>query len=97
MKTTIEYGTNNSGGSWWLHDKDWIALANNGWEIDTEYLAYDNSLHYARKTYELPEKFALMQAKEDFENATGQYADEEGCPCCGPPHNFYSVPTKDGT
>lgn len=30
----IEYSSNNSGGSWWLKDKDWIALEKAGWNVD---------------------------------------------------------------
>ena len=28
----IEYGSNNSGGSWWLEDKHWLALERAGWK-----------------------------------------------------------------
>ncbi len=30
----VEYTTNNSGGEWWLKDKDWIALEKAGWYVD---------------------------------------------------------------
>lgn len=29
----IEYHSNNSGGGWWLTDKDWLALEKAGWEV----------------------------------------------------------------
>lgn len=29
----VEYSSNNSGGSWWLKDKDWLALEKAGWAI----------------------------------------------------------------
>jgi hypothetical protein len=29
----IEYSSNNSGGSWWLSDKDWEKLRKAGWEV----------------------------------------------------------------
>jgi hypothetical protein len=29
----IEYSSNNSGGFWWLKDKDWIALEKAGWRV----------------------------------------------------------------
>lgn len=29
----IEYSTNNSGGDWWLKDKDWKALEAAGWSV----------------------------------------------------------------
>lgn len=28
---TVEYSSNNSGGSFWLNDKDWKALEKAGW------------------------------------------------------------------
>lgn len=29
----ITYSSNNSGGGWWLKDKDWIALEKAGWHV----------------------------------------------------------------
>ena len=29
----VEYSSNNSGGSWWLQDRDWDALAEAGWHV----------------------------------------------------------------
>lgn len=29
----VEYDSNNSGGSWWLKDEDWEALAAAGWNV----------------------------------------------------------------
>lgn len=29
----IEYKSNNSGGTWWLKDEDWIALEKAGWNV----------------------------------------------------------------
>lgn len=29
----VEYSSNNSGGSWWLKDKDWLALEKGGWSV----------------------------------------------------------------
>lgn len=31
---TITYSSNNSGGDWWLEDKDWIALEKAGWLVE---------------------------------------------------------------
>jgi hypothetical protein len=36
----IEYSSNNSGGEWWLKDKDWIALEAAGWSVPWGGLAY---------------------------------------------------------
>ena len=30
----IEYHSNNSGGTWWLTDKDWLALEKAGWQVE---------------------------------------------------------------
>jgi hypothetical protein len=30
----IRYNSNNSGGRWWLKDKDWTALAAAGWVVE---------------------------------------------------------------
>lgn len=30
----IEYGSNNSGGVWWLSDNDWINLEKAGWYVE---------------------------------------------------------------
>jgi len=30
----VKYDSNNSGGSWWLTDNDWVKLEKAGWEID---------------------------------------------------------------
>lgn len=33
MSVVVKYDSNNSGGSFWLKDKDWIALEDNGWVV----------------------------------------------------------------
>lgn len=30
----VEYSSNNSGGRWWLKDKDWLALEKAGWTVE---------------------------------------------------------------
>jgi hypothetical protein len=30
----VEYSSNNSGGSWWLKDKDWYTLEKAGWKVE---------------------------------------------------------------
>ena len=30
---TVEYNSNNSGGSWWLKDYDWAKLELDGWKV----------------------------------------------------------------
>jgi hypothetical protein len=36
----VEYRSNNSGGSWWLKDKDWRALERAGWVVAWEHLEH---------------------------------------------------------
>ena len=38
----IRYSSNNSGGYWWLSDKDWQALEDAGWEVEWGRLDYDD-------------------------------------------------------
>jgi len=103
----IEYSTNNSGGSWWLSDQDWLALEAAGWTVQwvgpngghrepyakslTEAAEYMGT-HAVSAEKDFPvedESDAEILAKRCFERATGQDADDEGCSCCGRPHNFY--------
>jgi hypothetical protein len=32
---------------------------------------------------------SIQAAIDEWESVVGQDANEEGCPCCGQPHNFY--------
>ena len=38
----------------------------------------------------------MRAAVEEFERVTGQDASDEGCNCCGQPHNFSGVDTESG-
>ncbi len=110
----IEYSSNNSGGSWWLKDKDWKNLEKAGWKIvyeDQEYV-YEKG-NYAFDSKGFPKltrrekngnrwlgalsttafKFfpSVKDAISEWEEITGQNAEDEGCDCCGQPHNFSVV------
>lgn len=37
------------------------------------------------------------EALREFESVTGQSADDPGCSCCGPPHNFSWTDDKEDT
>lgn len=94
----VEYSSNNSGGSWWLDDQDWKALEAAGWEVnwrvnDTDWTGkpypdgrWLGALATTAKRYGVSEQAAIAE----FEDATGEYAGDDGCDCCGPPHSFYS-------
>lgn len=95
----VEYSSNNSGGSFWLNDGDWLSLEEAGWDVDwianSEYHSGDRFLDAlatsASKTLEAPsEELAENWAVAEWEDITGEYSDETGCPCCGPPHYFYA-------
>lgn len=83
----IKYISNNSGGSFWLEDKDWKALEKAGWEVEWEKERFLGTLAMSAKK----EFNTLKEAIEEFENITGQDATDEGCSCCGPPHEFMWV------
>ena len=41
----VEYSSNNSGGSWWLKDEDWIKLEKAGWEVQWGQAYFCGSKH----------------------------------------------------
>lgn len=99
--TVVQYSTNNSGGEWWLSDEDWKALEAGGWEVD--WVAnWEPRKHLIPPSKDGRWLGALARdafrcglqreaAIAEWEYITGQLSTEEGCPCCGPPHNFYVV------
>lgn len=99
----IEYDSNNSGGGWWLKDHDWRALEAAGWEV--QWVAKDKyQKSYADKngrwlnalaTRAIRRGLTMRQAVEEFERVTGQNAADEGCNCCGQPHNFRGYDEND--
>lgn len=111
MKMLIEYNSMNSGGQFWLEDKDWINLEKAGWKVkwNNYDFVYDNGNHridddgypVMKKTSETPDRWlgciaqyafkiasSPSEAMKDFEKITGQDITDEGCNCCGAPHNF---------
>lgn len=103
MKIPVEYSTNNSGGSYWLKNKDWKALANAGWKIfGFDNFVYENGNHKPDKDglptrkgkvpvqgqYAFKKFNNIQEALAEFEKLTGQDVTAEGCNCCGPPHSF---------
>jgi hypothetical protein len=100
----VEYSSNNSGGSFWLSDDDWYALRDAGWDVDWVAESEFHQRYHpgevrsmgalamnASKTVQAPdESYAYRMVVDEFERITNEYANEHGCSCCGPPHNFYS-------
>ena len=111
LKTyTVEYSSNNSGGSWWLTDEDWQALEKAGWNV---HWYKDSKEVYCRpdtngrwlgalaanasiqvKTYDMADAF--RQAVESWRTATGANPGDEGCTCCGAPHSFMGKTGEHG-
>ena len=54
-KLLVEYNSNNSGGGWWLKDKDWKKLEKAGWFIV-----------WATKSYDYSKKGGLQYTKNGF-------------------------------
>lgn len=92
----IEYSANNSGGNWWLKDKDWARLENNGWIVEWMRDQKDSLFksgsdgrwlgalaRKAHKDFDTP-----GEAMHEFEKLTRTDVSDEGCNCCGPPHSF---------
>lgn len=108
----VIYNSNNSGGGWWLEDKDWQALEDAGWTVHWkppgqglnhgDMRAYDfdicldkttsfnpDASYLGAKARSAAKEFAsLDEAISEWEDVTGERASDEGCNCCGPPHEF---------
>jgi hypothetical protein len=92
---TVEYSSNNSGGSWWLDDKDWYALEEAGWKVDwvknnEHYRAYGEGDRWlgALASRASREGLSMGAAIREWESVTGQSSNALGCGCCGAPHSF---------
>ena len=81
----ITYYSNNSGGYWWLTDENWYALENAGWVVDWRKSRWLGAL--ATKAYR--EGLTIGQAVNEWETVTNESAYNEGCECCGLPHDFH--------
>jgi hypothetical protein len=89
----VRYASNNSGGSWWLTDKDWHKLEAAGWEVEwykdqPKEKYQDGRFLGALATYATIECETPGDAMRMFEEITGEKVSDEGCGCCGAPHSF---------
>ncbi|WP_190822016.1 hypothetical protein [Saccharopolyspora pogona] len=94
-KTTVEYSSNNSGGSWWLTDDDWKNLQKAGWLINwykgsgIRFVDPDGERFLgALASSAIREGLPLTEAVKEWKQITGQNASDVGCECCGYPHWF---------
>lgn len=97
----VNFSENNSGGSWWLKQKDYDALAAAGWDIDGRRLSVRDPAEpdcprsatlmvtVQAETERRACSIAEERAIESWEQATGYDSNEEGCNCCGPPYQIY--------
>lgn len=83
----IEYQSNNSGGSWWLNDEQWLALERAGWQV--EWLDKPFAMGAVR------EGLSFQEAVAEWERVTGCSAKERGCDCCCRPHFFRDRDEED--
>lgn len=81
----ITYNTNNSGGDWWLSDKDWTSLEKAGWKVKW----LEDRFLGALATEASKEFKNVEDAKEEFAKVTGQDPEANGCDSCGEPHSFW--------
>lgn len=84
----FRYSSNNSGGDWWLKDEDWKALEANGWTVEWR---KEGRWLGALATEATKEFHSKGEAIAEWERITHQYAEDDGCSCCGQPHNFYEA------
>lgn len=92
----ITYDSNNSGGSWWLKDDDWFNLEKAGWTIKwyknevNSWGGYPSGRFLDALASEAYKEFdSIESAISEWESITGENAEDQGCSCCGQPHNFY--------
>lgn len=80
---------NNSGGRYWMSENDYAGLEMSGWTIDRSQRSFYKAFTAAS------EAIAEDMGKASFNESTDQYADSEGCICCGRPFRFDSVESPD--
>jgi hypothetical protein len=92
---TVNYSSNNSGGSWWLEDADWKALEKAGWKVEwckdkkAPFRADKNGRWLgALATHASLKCKSPEEAINSWKEITKQDPWVEGCNCCGNPHNF---------
>lgn len=85
MKRKVMFSENNSGGYYRLKREDYEKLQADGWVI--EFPLDDRSicsLRTATKAFT-----TIKGAMRRWKQITGRDYNDQGCPCCGPPYNFW--------
>jgi hypothetical protein len=89
---TLEYSSNNSGGSFWLSDEDWKNLEAAGWKVEWQKAHFLGTLATSASfECETPD-----EGIASFVAVTGQDPWAEGCNCCGAPHHFSYTDSNGG-
>lgn len=94
MIKKVTYRSNNSGGSWWLTDKNWKALEEAGWKVDwikdSDKEFYSGRDRWLGALAMSAERIGLsmQDAVAEWEKITRLNSTDAGCACCGQPHNF---------
>lgn len=101
----VEYRSNNSGGGWWLTDKNWLDLEKAGWEVEWVKDRRGGMATFRDKdgvrwlgalaTTAVRRGLNLHDAIEEFVKITGQDMNNAGCGCCGQPHSFTEYDAND--
>lgn len=85
----VQYSANNSGGSDWMTRQNWEDLERDGWIVQWDF-SNGRGLPYCGY---LPD-VGLDEAMDRWSSVTAMDPSEEGCDCCGPPHNFSAYNEK---
>ena len=78
----VQLNCNNSGGHWWLEDKDEAGLTSAGWLL---VISESCGRHV---DYAFLPGANIAQALTSFRDATSFTGKELGCSCCGTPFCF---------
>lgn len=66
----VKYTSNNSGGHWWLEDKDWKVLEESGWRVHwvTLHNVYSNS-----GSFEIEDGMPKLKTGNSFADEDGRW------------------------
>jgi hypothetical protein len=80
MSIIVEYNPNNSGGSWWLKDKDWKALEAAGWRVAWAHqeFRYTDEGDHERDAEGFPVLVPQGQGNSEYASLTLDKPDKEG-------------------
>lgn len=90
----VFFSESNSGGRYRLDISHYNALADVRWDVDPPVKGERYSHRTATKVFRAKTRGnAVRNARREFTIVTGFNAEDPGCSCCGPPFQFYLIPT----